>query len=80
MGSGYEVAAFSWTGIRQDCSENSQVDGMIIKKNAREFLTFTNQFVINEPEGIRCSRNTEVSVNFDKVEYSICNFEKKLEE
>lgn len=80
LGGGYEIAAFSWKGIRKGCPENSdvQIGGAIIKNNDFEFHNFQDQFVINEPEGVRFSRKSDLYLNFDNISASICNFDKKL--
>ena len=77
---GYEVAGFSWKGIRKGCPENSDVQagGAIIRHSHFEFVVFSDNFVINEPEGIRFSRKSDLYVNFDQLTSSVCNFDKKL--
>ena len=80
FGALYEIAAFTWKGIRKGCVESTdvQVGGAIIKDNEFEFVNFYDQFVINEPEGIRFSRKSDLYINFDDISRSVCNFDKKL--
>ena len=77
---GYAVAGFTWKGIRRSCKESLDVQagGAIIKENAIDFVSFSDQVVFNENEGIRFSRASDLYINFDDLESSICKFDRKL--
>ncbi|CAG9317016.1 unnamed protein product [Blepharisma stoltei] len=77
---GYEIAAWSWKGIRKGCTQNSdvQMGGAIIQNNSFDFCSFADQVIINEPEGIRFSSESDLYMNFDYLERSVCNFDKRL--
>ena len=80
LGSGYEIAAFSWKGNRKWCVENSdvQLGGAKITDGQFEFVSFQDQFIINEAEGIRFSRMSDLYLNLDNIHMSVCNFDRKL--
>lgn len=80
LASGYEIGAYSWKGIKKGKHEENDVQsgGVIIKNGAYEFVSFPDQYVINEPEGVRFSRSSSLYLNFDDLEESVCNFDKNL--
>ena len=76
----YEIAAFSWKGIRKGISQfnDSQMGGAIIKNNSFEFVAFKDNIVYSLQEGIRFSSENDLYLNFDDKDKSICNFDQKL--
>ena len=76
----YEVAGFSWKGIRRGTAEccDVQAGGAIIAQGEVKFVVFRDKYVINEREGIRFSRKSDLYLNFDHLASSQCNFDQTL--
>ena len=77
---GYQIAAFTWKGIRKGISQanDSQMGGAIIKNNNFEFVSFRDKLVYSVPEGIRFSTENDLYLNFDDKERSLCGFDQRL--
>jgi hypothetical protein len=73
----YEIAAFSWKGIRRGIiqASDNQMGGALIRQNSFEFVPFKDNIVYNLPEGIRFSSDNDLYLNFNEKEKSICNFD-----
>ena len=78
---GYQIAAFTWKGIRKGISQanDSQMGGAIIKNNHFEFVSFKDKLVYSVPEGIRFSTENDLYLNFDDKDKSLCGFDQRLQ-
>lgn len=77
---GYEIAGFSWKGIRKGISQvnDSQMGGVVIKNNSFEFSQFQDKMIYSLPEGIRFSTENDLYLNFDDMAKSLCGFDPRL--
>ncbi|OMJ89483.1 hypothetical protein SteCoe_8386 [Stentor coeruleus] len=79
---GYEIAAFTWKGIRKNISKtnDSQMGGAFINSNSFELVPFNDSTVFSLAEGIRFGADNSLYLNFDVKEKSLCNFDPRLKD
>lgn len=77
---GYEIAAFTWKGIRRGMPQgnDSQMGGAIIRNGTFELIPLKDNIIYSMPEGIRFSSENDLYLNFDVKEKSLCNFDERL--
>jgi hypothetical protein len=77
---GYEIAAFSWKGIRKGMTQanDPQMGGGFIRSNTFDLVPFKDNVIYSLPEGIRFSSDNDLYLNFDDKERSLCNFDPRL--
>lgn len=79
---GYEIAAFTWKGIRKNISKtnDSQMGGAFINNNSFELVPFNDNTVFSLAEGIRFGADNSLYLNFDVKGKSLCNFDPRLKD